>query len=334
MFKIFSDVAIQSISACVPKDERLTSRLFTQFGEEQMQRFIQITGIQKTRWTGPNETAADLCFSAANNLFMKEAIDPASIDALIFACITPDELTPPTSHRLQNRLFLKKETFCFDLTFGCSGYIMGITHACLLINSGIAKRVLLLAGETPTKVLDNNDRATLPLFGDAGTATLVEKKIGSEISCSTFADGSGAESIICDQSGYRRNPNSSPYLRMNGTDVFVFATREVPKSISFHLENIKKSIDDINLYCLHQANTLILQAIAKKMKMRPERVLYSISEFGNTGSASIPLSICHNQNIFQNSEKKLTLLSGFGVGLSWGNIVCDLTETHVHPILL
>ena len=335
MFKVFPDISLKSIASCVPEDERPNLRLFEKFGEEHMQRLIQSTGVHKTRWTKYTETAADLCFQAAKKLLQVEDIDASSIDALVFSCISPDELAPPTSHRLQFRLGLRKDIFCVDLTFGCSGYIMGISQACLLIHSGIANRVLLLTGETPTKSLNPEDRSTLPLFGDGGSATIIEKDPGRQISISTFADGSGAEAIICDLSGYRRGAGNDPYLRMSGTDVFIFATREVPQSIDDHLKAIGTPIENINFYCLHQANILIINTIAKKLKMSPERVLNSISDFGNTGSASIPISLCFNHKKIENTQgTKTALLSGFGVGLSWGSVVCDLTQTHIHPILI
>lgn len=335
MFKVFSDVSIKSIVACVPQEERPNTRLAEKFGEEYVQRVIQSTGVHKTRWTKPTETAADLCSQSAQKIFQDDQIDPSSIDALVFSCSCPDELAPPTSHRLQHKLGLRKDAFCMDLTFGCSGFVLGIAQACILIQAGIAQRVLLLTGETPTKALNPEDRSTVPLFGDGGSAALIERTPGQQISVSSFADGSGAEAIICDLSGYRRGLGNDPYLRMNGTEVFIFATREVPQAIDMHLKTIQTKIEDINFYCLHQANILIIQTIAKKLKIPSERLLNSISEFGNSGSASIPISLCHNhQTLKHHTGKKTALLSGFGVGLSWGSVVCDLTDTHIHPIII
>lgn len=333
MFKVFKEIKISAISTCVPKNPENFKAFREAHGEEQFARLARATGILKARSSLPDQTAANLGLIAAQDLLEREKLTGADLQALVFVTTTPDETSPPTSHRLHFALGLEKSAPAFDLTFGCSGYIAGLLQGCLLVESGIAQKVLVITAETPRKVVRPDDPATGAIFGDAGAATLVERSTRSEIKISLMADGRGADEIVLPNSASRLDSTRPDFLVMNGAGVFEFATKEVPPSLLKHLENGGDLLSEQNYFVFHQANRLITSTIEKKLKIPAEKSLYSLSDFANTGSASIPLTLCHNRDQLQLASTKKVVLCGFGVGLSWGHVTADLTHTRIHPIV-
>ena len=316
MLKKIDSLTIKGLAAMVPKTKRRISDL-THLGID-LERITNNTGILETRVIKVENTAGDLCLSAAEKLIKDMSLDPQSIEALVFVSLNPDYCAPITSHIIHQKLNLSTDIPCFDILSGCNGYVYGLLQCAALIQGFGLNRILLLAGETPTKYLNQNDSATMALFGDSGSATLVER--GSPSNIFVKSDGTGAFDIVCANSGTRYS-DEPKLLKMNGANVFSFATREVPKALKEFYAFTGKEPNFYDYSIFHQANKMINDFILRKSKIQPEKNLSSMELFGNTGSGSIPLTIAANRNKLMNKKLNL-LLCGFGVGLSWG--ICDL----------
>ncbi len=333
MIHRFENVQLSAICAAVPRESvEMNSRLNI-FGQEESNRLIRNTGIKASRISRPEILSSDLCLAAAEQLLAEGKLDVSEIDALVFISTTPNYLMPPTSHLLHQRLGLSKEVLCFDLPLGCSGYIYGLLQSAMLIQSSIAKKVLLLVGETPTKAISKTDRSMVFLFGDAGSASILEKKVGYSIPINAFSDGNGFHHIIWPNSALRKNPELEKFLVMDGVEMFSFIGAEVPSSINKLLDFCSTSVSEMDFVVIHQANLMIIEYLRKKMKINPEKLLMSLESFGNTGSATIPLTIANERSKISALSKKQVLMSGFGIGLSWGNAIVDLTNTHISQIV-
>ena len=306
-------VAVRAIAAALPtRRVDVVEDLQKQFGAEEIAKVARSTGIRAFRQVD-KQTTADLCVAAVRQL----DVDPTSIEALIFVSQTPDYLMPATGAVLQNRLGLPQTAITFDINSGCAGYIHGLYLAASLIAASGLKRVLLLAGDTSTRLVDPDDRALRVLFGDAGSATLIEKDPQARpISFVMGTDGSGAKCLIVEKKG--------GFLHMDGIEVMNFGLREVPPTIDAVLEQHGWSKGDVDEFVLHQANAIMLQFITRKMGVPATKVPMVMQETGNTGPASIPLAIA-----VRGAGKERTVLCGFGVGLTWGAAALDLGATKV-----
>ena len=340
----FKNVGISGISAAVPKNE-IDNRYFSKlFSEEEIENTIKTTGIEKRRFADKNTCSSDLCATAAERLFDQMGIDKNSIDLLIFLSQTPDYRQPATAAVLQHRLGLAKTTGAFDINLACSGYIYGLSTAYAYASQEGINRVLLLVGETLSKIISKDDRATSLLFGDGGTATLIEK--GDKYGESFFSlntDGSG-DWVLRIPAGCYRNPStpetlkvkkhedgsirSEEHLFMDGMEVFNFTMREVPKDIKNVLSFSETDIADINYIVFHQANKFMTDFFAKKLKYTIDQVPYSLQKFGNTSAVSIPLTIVSALPGTLMQGKKV-ILSGFGGGLSWGSALLNMGDVKV-----
>ena len=326
MLKTYRGLKISGVAAAVPENIREMLDMAKAFPDLDSTRTIKNTGVERVRVAGDQTTASDLCYVAARKLFLDLNIEPSEVDALIFASVSPDYLFPPTSHILQHRLGLKNSTPCFDLSYGCTGYSYGLLQAAMLISSKTANKVLLLVGDTPTKTLRADDHSTLFLFGDAGSATLVESDNEGEISIFTQVDGSQSQVIRLPNSAYRKSDEPCGFI-MNGIEVFNFALKKAPEVIRALLGEAGINIDDVDMFVFHQANKLIVEYLIKNEKLNAEKVLLSLKDFGNTASTSIPLLLVNDAAANQR-KKERTLLCSFGSGLSWNGALVDLSATH------
>jgi len=345
----FSGVNIVGISTCVPKDIVRN----VEFGaslisdKDQLNKTIQTIGVEQRRVAKDSICTSDLCLASAEKLISELSLEKINIGALIFVSQTPDYILPATACVLQNRLGLSKETIAFDVNLGCSGYVYGLYIAHSLAASLYGKYVLLLAGDTINKIVSKQDKSNAFLFGDAGTATLLKQSTTeNQTSFNLFTDGGGEHALKINDGGYRNqttfqsfeiqkdedgNLRNALNLYMNGGDIFSFTIREVPKAINQLLSDTTLTIDNLDAIVFHQANQFMINFLANKMKIPQERFLTSLKLYGNTSSASIPLSLVVNCD----SRKKYgkTLLSGFGVGLSWANCIVDLSETTILDLI-
>jgi len=344
----YQSIGIKGIAACVPSSIKKNVDVNGLMDERTLKAAIKQTGIDERRISGDGVCSSDLCYHAAEKLLKDLKIARESIDFLIFVSQSPDFRIPATAIILQNRLKLSTTTAAFDINLGCSGYVYGLSVAYSFASQAKVNRVLLLVGDTVTKFSSPQDKSTALLFGDAGTATLIEKseKYGNTY-FSLNSDGDGANSLIIKGGGYR-NPSSQETLLqkedssgnrrndeqlfMDGAEIFNFTIKEIPNDIKTLLQYSEKKIEDIDTLVYHQANKFMLDYLTKKLKFPKEKVVYSIDKFGNTSSASIPVTIVTNFTGTGNCGRNV-VLSGFGVGLSWGTALLNLSETTICEIV-
>ena len=341
----FQGVGIKAMSACVPPEVVYNKDLGYLIPEEEIEKTINNIGIEERRIAAPDVMASDLCFRAAQRLMEDNGIEPESIDVLLFMSQTADYRIPATSCLLQHRLGLPRETMCFDISLGCSGYLFALSTAFAYASMEGVNRVLLLDGETFSKIVNRRDKVDWPLYGDAGTATLVEK---GDYGTSTFmlnTDGSG-ENVLKIHAGMRNpitpescveqeredgNIRNDLEVFMDGMDVFNFAISKVPRSIKQLLAETEKTVDDVDYLVFHQANRFMMDFFIKKLKVAPERVPYCINKYGNTSSASVPLTIA-SELCGKLDGTHTVVLSAFGAGLSWGSAIMQMRDCKISPV--
>ncbi len=313
-----------------------------------LERTAQTIGLRERRVVAPGVTALDLCADAAERLLAEMGADATSIDAVIFVTQTPDHSQPNNASLLHGRLGLSKSAPAYDLSLGCSGWVYGLHQAALLCAHGGAARVLLCAGDTLSRLTNPGDRSTDPLFGDAGSATIVEKTgRAAPWHFVLGADGAGAEAIIVRQGGARQpdgplneskddegNRRHAANLAMNGADVFNFTLREVPPAVQSVLRHAGYSAESLDGLVLHQANRFILSTLAKKLGVPEARTPMGVVErYGNQSSASMPCAFIDGLGDRLASGPLKVAGCGFGVGLSWGAFAGELGPLTVAPIL-
>lgn len=329
------NIKVDAVYSCVPANKVKTSD-YSLFTAAEAALFEKTTGISERRMAPETVTCADLCFFAAKKLIEDLDIGLAEIDVLIFVSQSPDYFLPATAVTLQERLGLSTHCMAFDINLGCSGYVYGMSVISSLMNNGL-KKGLLLAGDKSTISTSFTDKSTYPLFGDAGTATLLSStKSSSKMYFDLHSDGSGKEAIIIEY-GHSRFPynrfmdkdrevepgiiRSKNHLALDGMKVFNFALKEVAKSINECLQFAQIQKDYVDYFILHQANQLINESVRKKMKLPEEKFPSSIGLYGNTSSASIPLTMTVALKDQLEAKETTCVLSGFGVGLSWANAI-------------
>jgi 3-oxoacyl-[acyl-carrier-protein] synthase-3 len=345
----FKNVGISGMAAAVPIQVINNYKHDLYFNKEDIKEIIEKIGVKERRFADEKTCSSDLCFAAAEKLIAEMSINRDEIDLLIFISQTPDYRMPATSVLLQERLKLPTTTIAFDVNLGCSAFLYGLTIAYSMITAGVVRRALILDGETRSKVYSLKDRKTGFLFGDGGVAALIEsKEIFARSWFSLNSDGSRESLIKIPAGGYRKmssfetvtekvideygNIRSEEQGYMNGSDVFNFVIREVPKDFNRLLEYSDTDINSIDYYIFHQANSYINGFLAKKLKLPEEKTPSTIEKYGNTSSVSIPLTIVSELkgNLF--NHKRL-LLSGFGVGLTWGTAIIELDDCYIGEIV-
>ncbi len=337
-------IGIKGISCVVPKYKVDNTEYYEIFGQESVDSIIKMIGVRTTHRTIEEQTASDLCYVAANNLIHEKNIDCGEIGILVFVSQTPDYRLPATACVLHKRLGLGKQCMAFDVNLGCSGWVYGINIVgSLMLTSNISK-ALLLVGDTCIKTASPEDRSSVMLFGEAGSATLLVKDESRKIRGELMTDGEGFKAIMVPSGAYRnRNGNpdrvkkSDGIIRsdfdgyMNGTDIFSFTITQVPKLIKSFAER-ERGLENYDALVLHQANLYIMQQIGRKTKMSMDKIPVSIDRYGNTSGASIPLTLCDAYG--KQSEKKLNLLMcAYGTGLSWGVIDAEINSDDILPII-
>lgn len=323
----FHEISIRGISATVPKNKLNLSDLKNEFGLNEIKRIAMSTGIDSVGIALPDQRASDFCFHAANQLMHELSIDSSSVDAIIFVSQTPDYKMPATSCVLQHRLGLPKSALAFDINYGCSGYIYGLYQASLLIHSKSCKRVLVCVGDTISKHLKPNDQKVRLVFGDSGAATIVESG-ADDIAFNIMTDGSGFKNLMI----AKNQDDNNAYLNMDGSKIMEFALREVPPSIDSALLQMQWKKEKVGIYALHQANQFMLDYLRKKLDIKKQQIPIAIKHYGNTGPASIPLALCHHKKSFNKESLSKVILSGFGVGLSWGSVATNFDKTFMTDV--
>ena len=338
------NVRISGIACAVPEAIVKNDVFVARFGAEQMQKFEKMVGVKERHVAPCGMTTSDLAFRAVNEI--KDCWAPDDVDAIVFVSQTPDYCLPATACVLQKRMGVKKSCVAFDVNLGCSGFVYGMYIASALINGGNARKVALLGGDCSLKPVSGDDPSAAPLFGDSGFAVILDRdEAATPIDYSFCTDGNGYKAIVQPGVTYAgrmpisfdeatkvcnlgnlltRGATCAPSeLHMDGMDVFNFTINEVPDLIKEQMARSGLTEADVDLMVLHQANKFVLKNVAMTTGFSMKKVPISMDRYGNTSSTSIPLTLCDCEERNPGLGKKKVLMSGFGVGLSWGTLVMD-----------
>lgn len=304
--------------------------------------FIRSTGIEQRRVAAKGTCTSDLCVHAAEQLMDQLGWHPSDLRIIVLVTQTPDHITPSTAAIIQNRLGCSTDCAAFDVNLGCSGYVYGLwTLASLLQGLPDGSKALLLAGDVSTSCISPNDRSTVPLFSDAGSATAIVKNLAqrSPMHFALSTNGAAKESIWIPEGGYR-NPFNEQSLQatnhgtgivrrpidliLNGIDVYQQAAQSWPQQVSRLAASIGFSLDSVDHAVFHQANRVINEMVRKRSGLTESQTATSLKDLGNSGTASIPVTMAHCLRDELCQAPKRVLLSGFGVGLSWATMIADL----------
>ena len=340
-------VRFAGLTSCVPR--RVASNLdCAPEKKSERERLVRNIGINTRRVCEPNQVFSDLALMAAEKLI--EGLDwmKSDIDVLLVVTQSPDYPIPATAIIMQDRLGLKHSTMAFDINLGCSGYAYGLFVLGSLLAAGNIRRGIVLVGDKSSNP-GSLDNGLLSLFGDAATATALEyDETAPNMYFDFGSDGSGYKAIIIEAGGQRipmqphhleRLPGADGISR-KGTDVILdgpailnFSIREVPPAVMSLMQSSPYSVEQIDYFVFHQANRMINETIRKKLKLPEEKVPSSLHEFGNTSSASVPITITVRLRDEIAAAPQRLLISGFGVGLSWASCIVDLNKPYLAPLI-
>lgn len=339
-FLEFRNVRITGISVGVPKHVEKTVSTTSEYDAAS---FVEATGVEEKRFSN-DFTTSDLCLAAAEKLIADLNWEKKEIDALIFVSQTPDYILPATSCVLHGKLGLKKDCYAEDISLGCSGWVYGLSTIMALMQGGEIKKALLCAGDARKQAWEEPDQ----LFGYAGTVTAVEYgNFKGTYKFDMGSDGTGYDAIIRPEGGCRNQLNEHSLelhdcedgrkrhnlqTLMKGMDVFAFGITTAPKSIKKLAEHYGFNYNDYQYFVLHQANYKMNETIRKKLKLEEERVPYSMRHFGNTSSASIPVTIATQLKDTVSAPTKI-IGCGFGVGLSWGTVAFETDNLFISDLI-
>jgi 3-oxoacyl-[acyl-carrier-protein] synthase III len=342
-------VRLAGIASAVPDQVVTAQDDAAAFGEKEMQRIARSTGIRERRVVPEGVCTSDLCLAATERLLAELGWARDTVDALLFVTQTPDYILPATSCSLHGRLRLSQQCAAFDVNLGCSGYTYGVWMGAHLVASGAARRLLLLVGETASRPVHPQDRSARPLFGDAGTASaLTADPSAGRMHFRFGTDGAGQNHLIIPGGGFRLphspataqaeedehgNTRSLAQVYMNGSEIFLFALAQVPPLIEGTLADAGWSADVVDAFVFHQANEFMLEHLRKSMGLAREKVPLALEEFGNTSSASIPLTITARLADRLRQAPARLVFAGFGVGFSWASVAVQ-TDGLVAPELV
>ncbi|HSM56465.1 MAG TPA: beta-ketoacyl-ACP synthase III [Candidatus Sulfomarinibacteraceae bacterium] len=306
----------------------LTNHEISKMVETSHEWIVARTGIHERRIAGARETTATLAFEAAARALSVADMHPSEVDLIIVATSTPESVFPATACQVQDYLGASNAG-AFDLSAACSGFVYALSMASSAVSSGAARNAVVIGAETMSRVIDWQDRGTCILFGDgAGAVVLEGSSVPGGVMASTLrSDGSGADLLRLpavyhnpvptlgsefSQNGYHKNT-----IRMNGRQVFRFATRVIADSVSDVLKQAELTLDDVGLIIPHQANVRIVEAAAKRLKIPPDRFYVNVDRAGNTSAASIPIALCDAVDKGLLHPNDNVVFVGFGGGLSW-----------------
>ena len=318
-------VSITGLGCHVPErvlDNGELERLVDTSDEWIMER----TGIRERRIAAPEEALSDLALPAAREALVQAGVDGKDIDLLICATVTPDMAFPATAALLADQLG-SSEAAAYDLSAGCTGFMYAIAQAYGMVASGLSDNALVVGGDVLSKILDWTDRSTLVLFGDGAGAVVMQRvDEGGFLGFELGADGAGGEHLWLPGSGSRHFDEPDKFVKMNGREVFKFATRVMIYSAEKILEACGRTVEDVDVYVPHQANVRIIDHAAKKLGIRREKIVVNVDRYGNTSSGSIPLALADAAEDGMLEAGSLVLMTGMGAGLTWGSALVEWTD--------
>lgn len=323
-------IKVSKIEYYLPELVLTNEDLEKEFPEWSSERIHEKVGIRQRHISAAHETVLELAVKSSEKLF--ESYERDKVDFILFCTQSPDYFLPTTACLLQNRLGLRKNIGAMDFNLGCSGFVYGMAFAKGLIAAGIAENVLLITAETYTKHINRKDKANRSIFGDASASTIIEKDTGvGDYKFCLGTDGSGAENLIVKKGAFKTDFQLNPEnefdpgnLYMNGPEIFNFTIENIPGLVKETLETNGLTMDDIDYFVFHQANSFMLNYLRKKTKIPAEKFYINMENTGNTVSATIPIALKDMMDKGMLKQGDRVLLAGFGVGYSWGATIIEI----------
>ena len=344
----YNNIRVAGIACAVPCNEVKSESYKPVFGDEEVDKFMTMTGVKASRRTLEHQTCSDLGYRAAKELLAHKGVKPEEIGVLIFSSHSPDYRRPSTAFVLQYRLGIPEEAVCYDISLGCSSLVVGMQTMASILNTSDMKYGLLFVGDTAGKSVNGNDRSSAMLFGEAGAVMLMEKTSdpADQVQALIRSDGSGFKYMIIPGGGYRNlhaseepqmcadgNERSLMNSFIQGTSVFTFTIFDVPRLVKDFWAKTGTTPQDYDCYAFHQANLYILKQIAKKAKIPFDKMPITLDRYGNTSGASAIVSLC---DVYGNSDEDKVIkvmACGFGIGISLGATSFDINTVDILPIM-
>jgi 3-oxoacyl-[acyl-carrier-protein] synthase-3 len=324
-------LSITGLGCHVP-ERVVTNADLTELVDTSDEWIVSRTGIRERRIAAPDEATSDIALPACQRALESAGLDPSDIDLLIVATVTPDMFFPSVGAILADRLGMPKAA-AYDLSAGCSGFVYAIVQAYGMVAAGLSQRALVVGGDILSRITDWSDRSTCVLFGDGAGAVVIERvPQGGFLGFELGAEGSGGEHLTLPGGGSRVPSTAESVtenqhvIKMNGREVFKFATRVLVSSAEAVLERCGKTIDDVDVYVPHQANVRIIEHAARKLGVPSEKVVIDVERYGNTSSGSIPLALADAMADGRLRPGSLVLMTGMGAGLTWGSALIEWTN--------
>ena len=318
-------VSITGLGTYAP-ERILTNAELAQLVDTSDEWITERTGIKERRIAAPEQAMTDLALPAAREALERAGVAAHEIDLIVVATVTPDMMFPTTGALLGD-LLGAPDAAAYDLLAGCTGFVYALAQAYAMISAGLSRKSLVVGGDVLSKILDWDDRSTLVLFGDGAGAVVLERvNEGGFLGFELGADGGGGEHLWLPGSGSRTFDDPTKYVKMNGREVFKFATRVLVSSAAALLEEVGRSVDDVDVYVPHQANIRIIDHAARKLGIPAEKVVVNVDRYGNTSSGSIPLALADAGADGRLRPGELVLMTGMGAGLTWGSSLIEWTE--------
>jgi 3-oxoacyl-[acyl-carrier-protein] synthase III len=323
-------VSITGIGAYVP-ERVLTNDELSKMVDTSDEWIVERTGIRERRVADPEQALSDLARPAAEQALERAGASASEIDLLIVATVTPDMAFPSTAAILADQLG-SPDAGAYDLSAGCTGFMYALAQGYGMLAAGLATKALVVGGDVLSKILDWSDRSTCVLFGDGAGAVVLERVeeqgfLGFELG----AEGSGGPELYMPAGGSRAPATAETvaqkqhFAKMNGREVFKFATRVLVSSAEEILAECGRTIDDVDVYVPHQANVRIIDYATKKLGIPEDKVVVNVDRYGNTSSGSIPLALADAEKQGRLQPGRLVLMTGMGAGLTWGSALMEWT---------
>jgi 3-oxoacyl-[acyl-carrier-protein] synthase III len=318
-------VGITGLGVHVP-DRVFTNKDLEQYVDTSDEWIVERTGIRERRFAAEDEALTDIARPAALAALADSGTRADEIDLLVCATVTPDMMFPTSSAILADELGMP-DAAAYDLLAGCTGFVYAIAQAYGMLAGGLADKALVVGGDVLSKILDWEDRSTLVLFGDGAGAVVLERvDQGGFLGFELGADGGGGQHLWLPGSGSRRFEDADRLVKMNGREVFKFATRVLVSSAEAVLNECGRTVDEVDVYVPHQANKRIIDHAARKLGIPEEKVVVNVDRYGNTSSGSIPLALADAAADGRLREGELVLMTGMGAGLTWGSALIEWNQ--------
>ena len=318
-------IGITGLGVYVP-ERVVTNDDLAQYVDTSDEWIVERTGIHERRMATDDQALTDIAMPAARDALADAGVEASEIDLLICATVTPDMMFPTSSALMADALVMPHAA-AYDLLAGCTGFMYAVAQAYGMLAAGLSRRALVVGGDVLSKILDWDDRSTLVLFGDGAGAVVMEPvSRGGFLGFELGADGGGGVHLQYPGSGSRLFENPESMLKMNGREVFKFATRVMVSSAEAVLAECGKTIEDVDVYVPHQANKRIIDYAVGKLGVPQERTVVNVDRYGNTSSGSIPLALADARADGRLRDGALVLMTGMGAGLTWGSALLEWTN--------